>query len=183
MADRQANSSHAAIQRTLDDGLVLGLVIEYLTRRAPGGVGIRTSDLVQRGCIRQMGLFAAQHVRQARHVLSDRAFANERPWPELVRKKLFVDAMPGALKPFVGDLPITILGDFHQMCLSNPLHGARQENQRRATGAHYTPPCLVDYMVSRAFATVRRDGIDPYRMRILDPSCGCGVFLIAVMRH
>lgn len=80
-------------------------------------------------------------------------------------------------------LPLSFFGDFHQLCVANPLGtGASRRYER---GIHYTPAPIVDYLVSavldRTFAGCSIDEIK--RLRVLDPSCGCGAFLIAALRY
>jgi len=55
-------------------------------------------------------------------------------------------------------MPITIFGDFHQLCIEHPVAGRKAQkksSERRNKGIHYTPAPLVDYLVfhtlSRAF--------------------------------
>jgi hypothetical protein len=62
---------------------------------------------------------------------------------------------------------------------------ARSETRRYDKGIHNTPPALVRYLtccvLEHAF-----DGLSPEQVcerRILDPSCGCGVFLVAALRY
>lgn len=80
--------------------------------------------------------------------------------------------------------PVTAFGDYHQLCSEKPLQfDSNNEggDERRSRGVHFTPSALVDYltdsMLSRVLAGEGKDDI-----RILDPSCGCGIFLIAAMR-
>ena len=80
-------------------------------------------------------------------------------------------------------LPLSFFGDFHQLCVANPL--GTDASRRYERGIHYTPAPIVDYLVStildRAFAGRSIDEIK--RLRFLDPSCGCGAFLIAALRY
>ncbi len=80
-------------------------------------------------------------------------------------------------------LPLSLFGDFHQLCVANPL--GNDTPRRYERGIHYTPAPIVDYLVNtildRAFAGRSIDEIK--RLRILDPSCGCGAFLIAALRY
>jgi len=80
-------------------------------------------------------------------------------------------------------LPLLFFGDFHQLCVANPL--GTDASRRYERGIHYTPAPIVDYLVSaildRAFAGRSIDEIK--RLRLLDPSCGCGAFLIAALRY
>ena len=80
-------------------------------------------------------------------------------------------------------LPLSLFGDFHQVCVANPL--GSDASRRYERGIHYTPAPVVDYLVNtvldRAFAGHSIDEIKG--LRILDPSCGCGAFLIAALRY
>ena len=84
-------------------------------------------------------------------------------------------------------MPITLLGDFYQLCLDRPVADKRinkKGSDRRNKGVCYTPAALVDYLVfhtlKKAFHKLEPEQIQ--RLRILDPSCGCGAFLIASVR-
>lgn len=67
----------------------------------------------------------------------------------------------------VKDLPAEALAWHHE---AKQTRGAR-----RKTGVYYTPPALAAELVSR---TLRADD-----RRVIDPSCGGGVFLAAAYRH
>ena len=89
---------------------------------------------------------------------------------------------------YSGKMPITIIPDFHQMCLDVPVAEVINPNksrQRRGNGVYYTPAPIVDYLtyliMEKAFKGKGFDHIS--KMRILDPSCGCGSFLIASYRY
>jgi SAM-dependent methyltransferase len=78
--------------------------------------------------------------------------------------------------------PVTAFGDCHQLCLARPLHGlsgTASGNERRSRGVHFTPAPLVDYLTDATLRGCVGPGTD---FRVLDPSCGCGVFLIAATR-
>jgi Putative RNA methylase family UPF0020 len=78
--------------------------------------------------------------------------------------------------------PVTAFGDYHQHCLSRPLHrpsGLTSADEPRTRDVHFTPAPLVDYLTD---ATLRELGGPEPDSRLLDPSCGCGVFLIAAAR-
>ena len=46
-------------------------------------------------------------------------------------------------------------------------------------GAYYTPPMLVDFMLNQ---TLPRSDHD-YKLRLLDPACGSGIFLVEAYRR
>lgn len=49
----------------------------------------------------------------------------------------------------------------------------------RNTSVHYTPRLIAELMVDEAFAPLE----DPARARILDPSCGAGIFLVLAFQR
>lgn len=61
---------------------------------------------------------------------------------------------------------------------------AREKSQQRATGSFYTPEYLVDFVVERTLAPLvaERSVAAVCKLRILDPSCGGGAFLLGVLR-
>ena len=89
---------------------------------------------------------------------------------------------------YSSQMPITIFGDFHQLCIGRPMadrNARKKSSQRHKKGIHYTPAPLVDYLV---FQTLKKafHELEPgqvQQLRILDPSCGCGAFLIAALRY
>ncbi len=93
-----------------------------------------------------------------------------------------------AVEPLYGSqMPITLLGDFYQLCLARPVADKtirKKGSDRRGKGVYYTPAPLVDYLVFNTLKNVFHE-LQPERiqhMQILDPSCGCGAFLIATVR-
>ena len=59
---------------------------------------------------------------------------------------------------------------------------------RKELGVWYTPPEVVDYMVERVDAVLRSeldiaDGLADNNVYVLDPCCGTGSYLAAVLRH
>ena len=90
-----------------------------------------------------------------------------------------------ALWLLMRDNPISLsfFGDFHQLCVANPLDA--DKSQRYERGVHYTPAPIVDYLVNTVLNLVfaGREADEVRKLRILDPSCGCGAFLIAALRY
>ncbi len=83
------------------------------------------------------------------------------------------------------NVPVTVFGDYHQLSLRRaPATAARHSaDVRYNLGIHYTPAPLIDYLTHRSlkFMTDERCvGMDD--LRILDPSCGSGGFLVAALR-
>jgi hypothetical protein len=81
------------------------------------------------------------------------------------------------------NVPLWLFGDYHQLCVANPYgkyEGRKRSSQTRyARGIHYTPAPIVDYLTATILDNENLTDIP----RILDPSCGCGSFLIAAFRY
>lgn len=116
------------------------------------------------------------------------AFASNIRLPK-TKNLIILKKMSDSLKSFYpGKMPITIIPDFHQMCLDVPVAEIikpDKSKQRRGNGVYYTPAPIVDYLthliMEKAFDGKDLDQIS--KVRILDPSCGCGSFLIASYRY
>src|SRR5947207_8444286 len=59
---------------------------------------------------------------------------------------------------------------------------------RKALGVWYTPPEIVQYMVTRVDTVLREelgiaDGLADPRVYVLDPCCGTGAYLVAVLQR
>jgi len=86
-------------------------------------------------------------------------------------------------------IPLSLFGDFHQICTGNPLDRESSvtegRGKRRARGMFYTPAPIVDYLVASTLAPLLkgRRPDEVLQLRVLDPSCGCGAFLIASFRY
>ena len=72
-------------------------------------------------------------------------------------------------------LPIEFISNVYERFMG-------KENQAR-NGAYYTPTFLVDYIVKKTVAEKLRSCGDEYRCKILDPSCGSGIFLVESLRR
>jgi hypothetical protein len=62
---------------------------------------------------------------------------------------------------------------------------ASTRQARRAAGVFYTPPPIVDYIIAQTLGPLLAGTppADAARLRILDPACGAGVFLLAAYRY
>lgn len=50
--------------------------------------------------------------------------------------------------------------------------------KRKLQGIYYTPQYVVRYIVQQTLGRLLQDGRDPLTLRVLDPACGSGAFLI-----
>ncbi len=69
-----------------------------------------------------------------------------------------------------------------------PFLEAFDSELRKSLGVWYTPPEVVDYMVERVDSVLREelaiaDGLADNRVFVLDPCCGTGSYLVAVLRR
>jgi hypothetical protein len=69
-----------------------------------------------------------------------------------------------------------------------PFLEAFDPDLRRQLGVWYTPPEVVEYMVARVDAALKTelgiaDGLADPQVYVLDPCCGTGAYLVAVLRH
>lgn len=82
-----------------------------------------------------------------------------------------------------------LLGQIHQHLLGHclvrrgdGLHARSNPGVRKRAGVFYTPACVTQYMVASALVPYLEmlcdRGGDPAGLRILDPACGCGAFLV-----
>jgi len=53
-----------------------------------------------------------------------------------------------------------------------------RQRKRRMQGIYYTPKPIVRYIVQQTLGQRLQAGADPYALRVLDPACGSGSFLI-----
>lgn len=187
MARHQSRRLEQGVERTIDEACILALAVEYVHRKWPADLK-PVSEMIGSGNHLRLADFTQKVARQTQDKSLRRAFrrgvcVSRMLIPAAIARQIFLEEVPEALKELSGPLPITILGDCHQFCLATPLaREHRHVNERRARGAHYTPAPLVDYMVARSLPSVLADCSNSSRLRILDPSCGCGAFLIAVLR-
>ncbi len=53
-----------------------------------------------------------------------------------------------------------------------------KRQKRKAQGIYYTPQFVVRYIVQNTLGRLLEEGADPHAIRVLDPACGSGSFLI-----
>ncbi len=88
-------------------------------------------------------------------------------------------------------IPADVLGNVYESYLGHQLKKSKQESaegknlkKRKEQGIYYTPKFIVDYIVANALGPVleRCKSInDLQKVKILDPACGSGSFLVAAM--
>ncbi len=87
-------------------------------------------------------------------------------------------------------LPDDILGQLHEQLLGEEFDSSESgqvpsRTARRHTGVYYTPSHIVDHVVERTLGPLTH-GRSPSQMaalRVLDPACGSGSFLLSAYQH
>lgn len=95
---------------------------------------------------------------------------------EKEKKKLFVD--------YKRISPEHLGGIFESLLEFKPHLTAKKTvilegaSDRKDTGAYYTPDYVVDYLLERSLP----ENCDPSKIRVLDPACGSGHFIVGAIR-
>ncbi|MDO4584042.1 MAG: N-6 DNA methylase [Planctomycetia bacterium] len=71
-------------------------------------------------------------------------------------------------------IPIELISGIYESLLKS-----MDARQNRATGTYYTPPALVELVLDDKLPADSEN----YKMRILDPACGSGIFLVESFRR
>ena len=114
--------------------------------------------------------------------------ADDKPLKAIIKRLYYPDS------PYeFAVLPADILGQVYEQFLGKvitltPGHRARVEDKpevKKAGGVYYTPTYVVQYIVERSLEPLLND-VTPRKvskLRILDPACGSGSFLIHVYQR
>lgn len=95
---------------------------------------------------------------------------------DTVRRALYIPEVTARLE----QCGVELLGQVYEQYLAD-----RDQSGKKANGIYYTPRTIADRLVE---ATVGRTTeaaslAELARLRILDPACGCGFFLLSAYRH
>jgi hypothetical protein len=90
-----------------------------------------------------------------------------------IRKKLFFYSYRFDIVPL--DLISSIYEEFYHLSSDD----SEKKNKRRPGGAFYTPPVLVEFILSRVLSP----DVLERTPRVLDPGCGSGIFLVEAFRR
>uniref|UniRef100_E6PHB2 site-specific DNA-methyltransferase (adenine-specific) n=1 Tax=mine drainage metagenome TaxID=410659 RepID=E6PHB2_9ZZZZ len=114
-------------------------------------------------------------------------------WPKVAAKHV-IDELSAPRFPFdFSALPVEILGDIYESFIgvrakrksNTKIKLELTENLKKEKGVYYTPRDTVAQMVRLALSE-RTSGLTYHkllRIRIIDPACGSGSFLVACYRH
>ena len=77
-------------------------------------------------------------------------------------------------------IPLSLISSICEEFYHNePISENERKNNAKKTGAFYTPPVLVEFLLSRILTT----NVLKTKPRILDPACGSGIFLVEAFRR
>jgi type I restriction-modification system DNA methylase subunit len=111
----------------------------------------------------------------------------ELPHLELIQDLLFGDVGRGKKLFFYAYrfeiVPIELISSIYEEFYHPEIDKERDNKPTRKSseGAYYTPPALVEFLVNQVL-TPERLSTKP-RPRVLDPSCGSGIFLVEAFRR
>jgi hypothetical protein len=145
-------------------------------------------------------LFEAAHDRYNSGLFHFREEKGQSSAPDRVTPGLDIDddklqSIIGGLDHNIYDfslIPVEILGQIYEKFLGNvtaltPAHHARIKEKpevKKAGGVFYTPDYVVDYIIGATLGKML-EGLTPAqaaKLKILDPACGSGSFLVGAYR-
>jgi len=183
------------IARGVDDLLAIALLPDYLRRSGRADLPQISEVHESLSCPTAAGVAVATAATAEdpfiSAVLDPQALADALPVPRHVFHDDWQRRLRDATSLLYGDksIPLSLFGDFHQACTGNPLNtessDAEGRGKRRERGMFYTPAPIVDYLVSSTLGPLLngRRPEEVFQLRVFDPSCGCGAFLIACFRY
>jgi hypothetical protein len=192
--DASAGASESLVATSVDDLISVTLLIEYLRRSERTDLPSICDIHGNCGSL-AIGDFVTavsgylDNPTLAR-VLDPSDFVRTCPLPASIIRERCDRRIADAIWTVFHDreLPLTLFGDYHQMCVGFPLpkeaSPLEQPPGRRPSGMFYTPASIADYLVHVTLTRLML-GQSPDRLsdlRVLDPSCGCGAFLIGSLR-
>lgn len=112
--------------------------------------------------------------------------------PDADPQQVALTSLSGAYR----DLPLphppdpVALGAIHEAVLARtPVWDGRAlrmvagSGRRKSQGSYFTPQRLVDHLLDETLEPVLDEVDDPYAVRVLDPACGAGLFLVSAARR
>ncbi len=193
--DVPGESDGVEIARGVDDLLAITLLLDYFRRSGYADMPPipEVYEHLSRPTVAAIATAIAATVADpfVSAVLDPQAFADTLPVPRRVVIDNWQRRLGDATWLLYRDrrIPLSLFGDFHQVCTGNPLNTESSDTEgrgkRRERGMFYTPAPIVDYLVATTLAPLLSDRHpeEILQLRVLDPSCGCGAFLIACFRY
>ncbi len=81
-------------------------------------------------------------------------------------------------------IPVELISSIYENFIGNEFENDNvQLSKQKEIKAYYTPPYLVDYVLSQTVTPfLENSGKDDSNCRVLDPACGSGIFLVETLR-
>ncbi len=98
--------------------------------------------------------------------------------------KILIDLISGT-KLSTGEQSLFVIYDFSIIpieFISNVYEYFIGEENQKEQGAYYTPTFMVDYVLSNTVDKHLKINKKSYTCKVLDPSCGSGIFLVETLR-
>ncbi|MDQ1355402.1 MAG: hypothetical protein QG657_5712, partial [Acidobacteriota bacterium] len=76
-------------------------------------------------------------------------------------------------------IPLDLISSIYEEFYHKPVNDDEKNNKKRQDGAFYTPPVLVEFILSRLLTPE----VLSKKPRVLDPACGSGIFLVEAFRR
>jgi type I restriction-modification system DNA methylase subunit len=76
-------------------------------------------------------------------------------------------------------IPLDLISSIYEEFYDSSTDDEKKKNKARQDGAYYTPPALVEFVLSQTL-TINELKKKP---RVLDPACGSGIFLVETFRR
>ncbi|MBW8001316.1 MAG: N-6 DNA methylase [Planctomycetes bacterium] len=190
--DLDDNTNRANIQQSVDELISTILLIDFVGRSYP--TAIPTIEQILKIVRRPTAFSLCEVVYNQISCKLLKAIFNPNHWnismmepKKDIEFSSLADISESIETTYSSRMPITLLGDFYQLCLDRPVADKtihKKASDRHGKGVYYTPAPLVDYLVFHTLKNVfcKLEPKQIHHLRVLDPSCGCGVFLIATAR-
>ncbi|KPV52014.1 hypothetical protein SE17_17980, partial [Kouleothrix aurantiaca] len=132
--------------------------------------------------------FAKEKGRDDPDGLTPGLYIDEEPLKKVIRNLYYPDS------PYeFSVMPVELLGRVYEQFLGKVIHlNAKHEavveekpEVRKAGGVYYTPAYIVEYIVKHTVGTLLEGKTpkDAAKLRIVDPACGSGSFLLGAYQH
>lgn len=76
-------------------------------------------------------------------------------------------------------VPLDLISSIYEEFYDPSINDEEKQSKARQDGAYYTPPVLVEFIISRSLSSADLEK----KPRVLDPACGSGIFLVEAFRR
>lgn len=170
--------------RTLEDRKIEDVTLQPLARAWQEKKGIKANELLSalNKVFRRIdsGYDSGLFEKGACDQLGEKIDADDNDFVEIIED--LYKTKKGVRYNFA-DIPADIFGSIYEQYLGHIQEEDEQENKkskRKSQGIYYTPRWIVDYIVKNTLGEVFKNKTEEQikKIKILDPACGSGSFLI-----